>query len=327
MGKEDLIGKGLWESYSKKVQDHMNTPRHRGSFTDRDAQAANCKLIVADYGDASCGDSVQLFWLVDEKTNTIKDAKFLSFGCGTAIASADAMAALTIGQTVDAASKVTNIDVEKFLRDDNDTPAFPGQKMHCSVMAYDVIKRAVATYKNIDINELENQEMVCPCAQVTLGTIVEAIRLNDLKTVAEITQYTKAGGYCKSCIQPGGHDTRKYYLVDILEDTRKKMAEGFWDTTKKFAPSPAQPAIAFEKLPKAKQMKIVEEVLEKHVAPILAKDHGGAELADLDGFNVQILYQGACHGCASATGGTLRMIETILKDKIDTRITVGLYPS
>lgn len=325
MSKDDLIGKGLWESYSKKVQDHMNNPRHRGSFTDKDAQATGAKLVIADYGDASCGDSVQLFWLVD-KNNIIKDAKFLSFGCGTAIASADAMAALTIGKTVDEAAKVTNIDVEHFLRDDPGTPAFPGQKMHCSVMAYDVIKRAVANYKNIDISALENQEMVCPCAQVTLGTIVDAIRLNDLKTVEEITQYTKAGGYCKSCIKPGGHDQRKYYLVDILADTRKKIADGYWDKEKKFVAEPTQPALAFEKLPKAKQMKIVEDFLQKFVAPILAKDKGGAELADLDGFNVQILYQGACHGCASATGATLKMIETILRDKIDTRITVSLYP-
>lgn len=325
MAKDDLIGKGLWESYSQKVQEHMNNPRHRGSFTDKDAQAINGKLVVADYGDASCGDSVQLFWLVDAN-NVIKDAKFLSFGCGTAIASADAMAELTIGKSVDEAAKITNIDVEHFLRDNPDTPAFPGQKMHCSVMAYDVIKRAVANYKNIDIAALEDQEMVCPCAQVTLGTVVDAIRLNDLKTVEEITQYTKAGGYCKSCIKPGGHEQRKYYLVDILEDTRKKMAEGYWDKQKKFAPEPTQPAIAFEKLPKAKQMKVIEDVLQKFVAPILAKDQGGAELADLEQFNVQILYQGACHGCASATGATLKMIEGILRDKIDSRVTVSLYP-
>ena len=89
----------------------MNNPRHRGSFTDRDAQATKTKLIVADYGDASCGDSVQLFWLVDETTNTIKDAKFLSFGCGTAIASADAMAELTIGKTIEEAALVNNLAV------------------------------------------------------------------------------------------------------------------------------------------------------------------------------------------------------------------------
>ncbi|MDR2428657.1 MAG: iron-sulfur cluster assembly scaffold protein, partial [Candidatus Margulisbacteria bacterium] len=158
MSKSDLIGLSLWEAYSQKVHDRMNDPAHRGSFTDKDAKARSCKLVVADFGDASCGDSIQLFWLVDPQTDIIKDARFLSFGCGTAIASADVMAELTIGRTVDDAAKITNLDVEQALRDDPDTPAFPGQKMHCSVMAYDVIKRAVAKHKNIDINELEDQE-------------------------------------------------------------------------------------------------------------------------------------------------------------------------
>ena len=218
-----MIGLSLWEAYSKKVHDRMNDPAHRGSFTDKDAQAKKCKLVVADFGDASCGDSIQLFWLVDPATDVIKDARFLSFGCGTAIASADVMAELTIGRKVDDAAKITNLDVERTLRDHPDTPAFPGQKMHCSVMAYDVIKRAAAKYKNIDISELEDQEIVCECARVTRGMIVEAIRLNNLQTVEDITRYTKAGGYCKSCIHPGGHEKRKYYLEDILRDTRRTI--------------------------------------------------------------------------------------------------------
>jgi NifU-like protein len=325
MSKDDLIGKGLWEAYSQKVHDHMNNPRHRGSFTDKDASAQGLKLIVADYGDASCGDSIQLFWLVDEKTNIIRDAKFLSFGCGTAIASADMMVELTIGRTVDEAAKITNLDVERSLRDKPETPAFPGQKMHCSVMAYDVIKRAIAQYQGIDINEIENQEIVCPCAQVTLGTIVDAIVINDLKTVEEITHYTKAGGFCKSCIRPGGHEPRKYYLEDILRDTREKIANGFFDRQKKFAPGPNAPRVPFESLPKAKQLKVLEDVIEKYVNPILAKDRGGVELADMEGFTVKIIYQGACLSCESAAGMTLRMIEGILKDKVDERLKVEQY--
>ncbi|GBR73361.1 Fe-S cluster assembly protein [Candidatus Termititenax aidoneus] len=315
MSKDDLIGLSLWEAYSQKVHDRMNNPAHRGSFTDKDAKAQNCKLVVADFGDASCGDSIQLFWLVDPRTDLIKDARFLSFGCGTAIASADIMAELTIGRTVDAAAQITNLDVEKALRDDPDTPAFPGQKMHCSVMAYDVIKRAVAKHKNIDINELEDQEMVCECARVTRGMIVDVIRKNDLKTVEEITRYTKAGGYCKSCIRPGGHEQRKYFLEDILRDTRQKMAEEKGETQ----------TIAFAELPKAQQFKKVEEVLAAYLAPVLAKDRGGVELADIVGKEVQIVYQGACHGCASAETGTLKLIESTLREKLDPEIQVTIY--
>ncbi|MDR1114406.1 MAG: iron-sulfur cluster assembly scaffold protein [Candidatus Margulisbacteria bacterium] len=316
MSKDDLIGLSLWEAYSQKVHDRMNNPAHRGSFTDKDAKAQNCKLVVADFGDASCGDSIQLFWLVDPQTDLIKDARFLSFGCGTAIASADVMAELTIGRTVDDAAQITNLDVEKALRDDPDTPAFPGQKMHCSVMAYDVIKRAVAKHKNIDINELEDQEMVCECARVTRGMIIDVIRKNDLKTVEEITRYTKAGGYCKSCIRPGGHEQRKYFLEDILRDTRQKMAEEAGSNS--LAPT-------FAELPKAQQFKKVEEVLSAYLAPVLAKDRGGVELADIVGKEVQIVYQGACHGCASAETGTLKMIESTLQEKLDPEIQVKIY--
>ena len=314
MGKNDLIGLSLWEAYSQKVHNRMNNPAHRGSFTDKDAKAQNCKLVTADFGDASCGDSIQLFWLVDPQTNIIKDARFLSFGCGTAIASADVMAELTIGCTVDAAARITNLDVEKALRDEPATPAFPGQKMHCSVMAYDVIKRAAAKYKNIDLSEIEDQEIVCECARVTLGMVTDVIRKNDLKTTEEITRYTKAGGYCKSCIHPGGHEPRKYYLADILRDTRQKMIEE----------SGAEKQ-AFAGLAKAKQFKLVEDVLQTYLAPVLAKDSGGVELADIQGKEVQIIYKGACNGCASAATGTLKMIESTLREKLDPEITVKIY--
>ena len=155
MAKKDLIGGSLWEQYSQKVSDRMDNPRHRGDITQEEADAKKLKLIVADYGAEACGDAVRLFWLIDPKTDTIVDAKFKSFGCGTAIASSDLMAELCIGKTVDEAVKITNVDIEFHLRDKEDEPAIPPQKMHCSVMAYDVIKRAAAIYKGVDSKELE----------------------------------------------------------------------------------------------------------------------------------------------------------------------------
>ena len=133
------------------------------------------------------------------------------------------MCEMIIGKTVDEAMKITNIDVEHALRDDDDTPAIPPQKMHCSVMAYDVIRKAASQYKGVDMDSLEEEEIVCQCARVSLRTIKDVIRINDLKTVEDITRYTKAGAFCKSCIRPGGHETRKHYLVDILRDTRAEM--------------------------------------------------------------------------------------------------------
>ncbi|EJF07620.1 iron-sulfur cluster biosynthesis protein, NifU-like protein, partial [Thiovulum sp. ES] len=225
MAKADLFGEALWDQYSNKVSDRMNNPRNQGEITEEEAKERGGKLVVADFGAESCGDAVRLFWLVDESNDKIIDTKFKSFGCGTAIASSDMMAELCLGKTVDEAVKITNIDVEMALRDDPNEPAVPGQKMHCSVMAYDVIKEAAAIYKGVDADSFERENIVCECARISLSTLKEVIKLNDLKTVEQITDYTKAGAFCKSCIRPGGHEKKDIYLVDILKDVRAEMDE------------------------------------------------------------------------------------------------------
>jgi NifU-like protein len=209
MAKNDLIGGSLWEQYSNIVSERMNNPQHLGVITQEEADKAHAKLIIADWGAEACGDAVRLYWLVDETTGKILDAKFKSFGCGTAIASSDVTAEMCIGRTVDEAVKITNLDVERAMRDEEDKPSIPPQKMHCSVMAYDVIKKAASVYKGVDMSLLEDEGIVCECARVTLRTIKDVIRINDLKTVEEITQYTKAGAFCKSCVRAGGHEERK----------------------------------------------------------------------------------------------------------------------
>jgi NifU-like protein len=318
MAKKDLLGGALWEAYSKKVAARMDNPTNRGELTEGDAQKLGGKLVVADHGAESCGDAVRLYWVVDPKTNVIKAARFKSFGCGTAIASSDMMADLCVGKTVDQASKITNIDVERALRDEPGTPAVPPQKMHCSVMAYDVIKKAVALYKGVDLSALETETIVCECGRVSLGTIVDAIRLNDLKTVEDIIHYTKAGGFCKSCIAPGGHEKRQHYLVDILRDTRAAMEK------EKLHQQMAAPD--FGSMTMVRKLKAVEKVFVENLRPMLAADGGDVELVDLkeaDGvWEVYIEYKGACMGCPSAGTNTLSAIEALLKQKLGENIKV-----
>lgn len=202
----------------------MDNPTHLGVITQEEADKRGLKLIVADYGAEACGDAVRLYWLIDSN-DIIVDAKFKSFGCGTAIASSDMMVELCLGKKVQEAVKITNIDVEKALRDDPEIPAVPGQKMHCSVMAYDVIKKAAAQYLGKNPEDFEDEIIVCECARISLGTLKEVIRINNLKTIEEITEYTKAGAFCKSCIRPGGHEEREHYLVDILREVRAEMEQ------------------------------------------------------------------------------------------------------
>ncbi|MEA2011652.1 MAG: iron-sulfur cluster assembly scaffold protein [Verrucomicrobiota bacterium] len=316
MAKTDLIGGVLWEQYSDKVVERMNNPENFGEISQEEADKAAGELIIADHGAESCGDAVRLFWLVDPETDKIIKATFKSFGCGTAIAATDMMTEMCLGKTVDEVLEITNVDVEAELRDAPDEPAVPPQKMHCSVMAYDVIKVAAALYKGIDLSEIENENIVCPCAQVSLGTIEDAIKNNDLKTVEEITNYTKAGGFCKSCIKPGGHEKRKYYLVDILEKVRKEMEKH--DPTSK---------VDFEDMSIVAKVKAVDKILSDEILPILAGDGGSVELLniteDKSGVTqICISYSGACKACPSSHTGTLQLIQKILREKLSDQITV-----
>jgi NifU-like protein len=320
MAKNDLIGGSLWEQYSSKVSERMNNPHHMGDITEEEARAKGGKLIVADWGAEACGDAVRLYWVVDRKTNRILDAKFKSFGCGTAIASSDVMAEMSIGLTVDEAIRITNLDVEKALRDEADKPAIPPQKMHCSVMAYDVLKKAASIYKGVDMSVLEGADIVCECARVALRTIKDVIRINDLKTVEEITQYTKAGAFCKSCVRPGGHEPRKYYLEDILKETRADMER---ETLKKSIVEKD-----FKSMNLIQKHRAVERVLDERVRNMLASDGGSIEVVDMKAGDstteVYIHFEGACAHCPSSTTGTLDAITLQLQQNLDPDIRV--YP-
>jgi NifU-like protein len=325
MAKDTLIGGSIWEAYSQKVQDLMNNPKNMGQLTEEDAKNMGGKLIIADFGAESCGDAVRLYWIVDEATEVIKAAKFKSFGCGTAIASSDTMAELCIGKTVSQAVKITNIDVEKAMRDDENTPAVPPQKMHCSVMAYDVIKAAAASFKGVDAASFEDEIIVCECARVSLGTIKEVIKINDLKSVEEITNYTKAGAFCKSCVKPGGHEDREYYLVDILKDTRAEM-----DHDRLLALANAKISgshtISFEEMTVVQKLKEIEAIIDENIRPMLIMDGGNMEILDIkegEGVtDIYIRYLGACSGCASSSSGTLYAIEAVLQEKLSKNIRI-----
>ena len=323
MARSDLISGNVWEQYSQKVQDRMNNPVAMGELNQADADAKGGRLIVADFGAESCGDAVRLFWIVDEKTDTIIDSKFKSFGCGTAIASSDAMAELCIGKTVDDAIHITNTEVEAFLRDDDGTPAVPPQKMHCSVMAYDVILEAAAQYKGVERETLANQDIVCECARVTKQELIAAIKDNDLKTIEEVIETTKAGSFCKSCIRPGGHEPKDIYLVDILADVRAEMEQ---TRLEEAANTTEAGDNSFDKMTIVQRIKAVDVVIDEYIRPMLVMDGGDMEIIDikenLPYYDIYIRYLGACGSCASGSTGTLYAIESTLRAKVDENIRV-----
>ncbi|XXF43017.1 NifU family protein [Sulfurimonas sp. NW9] len=190
-------------------------------------------------------------------------------------------------------------------------------------MAYDVIKKAASLYLGVDEESFEDEIIVCECARVSLGTIQEVIKLNDLKTVEEITDYTKAGGFCKSCIKPGGHEDREWYLVDILEQTRKEMEA---EKMKAAADAMSAGGGNFEEMTLVQQIKAVDAVIDESVRQFLIMDGGNVEIIDIkkndDNIDIYIRYLGACDGCASSATGTLYAIESTLKEKLSKKIRV-----
>jgi NifU-like protein len=319
MGIDSLIGGTIWDEYSEKVISLMDNPQNMGEITEQQAEAMGTKLIIADFGAESCGDAVRLYWAVDPKTDVIIESKFKSFGCGTAIASSDTMAQLCKGKTVDEAVKITNIDVEKAMRDHPDVPAVPPQKMHCSVMAYDVIKKAASQYKGVDMESFESEVIVCECARISLSTLREVIRLNNLTTVEQIADYTKAGAFCKSCIRPGGHEAKDIYLVDLLTEYEKEKLT-------KIADMSMSGDVAFAQMTIVQRIKAVDKIVDDNIRQMLIMDGGNMEILDIKEngphFDIYIRYLGACSGCASSSTGTLFAIEHILKEKLDENIRV-----
>ena len=121
-------------AYSDKLLDHYENPRNVGSL-DKNEDSVGTGLV----GAPACGDVMKLQIKVDEDS-IIKDACFKTFGCGSAIASSSLVTEWIKGKTLDEATVITNKDIAKEL-------ALPPVKIHCSVLAEDAIKAAVADYK------------------------------------------------------------------------------------------------------------------------------------------------------------------------------------
>ncbi|HEV8131785.1 MAG TPA: Fe-S cluster assembly scaffold IscU [Acidobacteriota bacterium] len=122
-------------AYSDKVLDHYNSPRNMGSL-DKDDPSVGTGLV----GAPECGDVMKLQVKINEKTNVIEDAKFKTFGCGSAIASSSLATEWVKGKTIDQALSIKNTDIMDEL-------ALPPVKVHCSMLAEDAIKAAIADYK------------------------------------------------------------------------------------------------------------------------------------------------------------------------------------
>ena len=259
----------MWD-YSEKVKEHF--------FSSRNAGAVEGANAVGDVGSLSCGDALRLTLRVDPQNETILDAGFQTFGCGSAIASSSALTEIIKGMTLDAALKVTNQDIADYL------DGLPPEKMHCSVMGREALQAAVANYRGEEWkDDHEEGELICKCFAIDAVMIEETVRANGLRTVEDVTNYTKAGGGCAAC-----HEGIEDILVKVLAE----QGEVFDPTTPSVT---AQP----KKLNTLQRIRRIEEILDS-IRPNLQRDHGDVELVDVDGKNIYVNMIGACSGCQMA---------------------------
>ncbi len=283
-----------WD-YNEKVKDLYRNPKNVGVIDDADG--------VGEVGSIVCGDALKLSIKVDEDTDTITDAKFQTFGCGSAIASSTALTELIVGKKVEEALKIKNQDIVDYLG------GLPAEKMHCSVMGQEALEAAIADYRGLKVVQEEEDpdtHIVCHCFGVTNKQIEKVIKENHLHTVEDVTNYTKAGGGCGSCIDD---------IEEILEEVRKEQAAVAAEAV---ATPPKK-----KKLTTLQKIKLIEETIEKEIRPELNKDGGDLELIDVDGNNVVVQFQGRCMGCQAA-GYTLAGVQEKLREMVSPDIVVTL---
>ena len=126
-------------AYSQKVLDHYENPRNVGSFAKGDLNIGTGMV-----GAPACGDVMKLQIKVDSITGLIQDAKFKTYGCGSAIASSSLVTEWVKGKTLDEAGTIKNTEIAHEL-------ALPPVKIHCSILAEDAIKAAIANYRTINM--------------------------------------------------------------------------------------------------------------------------------------------------------------------------------
>ncbi len=283
---------------------------------------------LGEHGSIACGDALRFTFRVqrhpsDPLQDVITEAKYLTFGCTSAIAASEALCLIIEERQVSplAALEITNDDIVAFLE------GLPDQKIHCSVMGAEALAAAVfnwAQKRGVDLDalgvdilpeETEEGRLVCKCFGLTEPYLLRKIKELGLKSIAELTAATKAGGACMTCHhQPGG-------LQDLLDQVWGAGAST--EPAPAFDPHAAAPAVAEAvELSPFQFMKKVEQVLDSYVRPMLQSDGGDLEIIDIKDRTVYVRLAGACSTCVGASQTLKLLVERSLKEQVDEKARV-----
>ena len=268
----------MWE-YTDKVKEHFFNPRNVGEIKDADG--------IGEVGSLACGDALRLTFKLDAD-GRIKDAKFKTFGCASAIATSSVLTELIRGMTVDQAAKVTNKDIADYLG------GLPEQKMHCSVMGREALEAAIENYRTGGKakHQLEG-EVVCTCFGVTENEIERVIKENDLKTVEDVTNYCKAGGGCGGC---KGENEK---MIEKIQSAKISEAAVLVPPKKR-------------KLTNIQKIQLIQQTINEQIRPALRAHGGNIELIDVEGNKVVVAFRGMCAQC--------KLTELTMKDVVEARL-------
>ncbi len=301
----------MWD-YTDKVMEHFHNPRNQGTIKEKQQGE---EVVTGEVGSIACGDALKLHLKIDEASQTIKDARFQTFGCASAIASSSALTELLKGRKVEEALQLTNKEIAESLG------GLPEEKMHCSVMGQEALEAAIYKYKGISIEDHEEDEgtLICRCFGVTDAKIKRIIRENNLTTAEQVTNYVKAGGGCSSCL-PDIDD-----LLDEITTEKEKsieVAEQVWANNNSISPTPSSTTRATKPLTNLQKINLIQQVIDAEIRPVLAEDGGDMELFDVEGDIVKVILKGACNGCVSSTETLKIAIEATLKDRVLSTLVV-----
>ena len=278
----------MWD-YTDKVRDHYLHPRNVGEIENPDG--------YGEVGNISCGDALRLTFKLDTD-GKIEEIKFKTFGCGSAIASASVLTELCKGKTLDEVRKISNKDIADALG------GLPREKMHCSVMGEEALEAAIKFYETggvVSTPPEKEGNVICHCFGVTDKEIEKAINEHGLKTIEDVTNFTKAGGACGNC-----HGEIQKIIDKISGENKSKTT------------------VAKPRLTTLQKIDKIRETITSDIRPILAQDGGDCELVDVDGDTVYVNLLGHCSGCAFSSMTLISVIQKKLQEKISDQLVVKL---